>query len=384
MRSSTRHAVNLRRALGGVLAALASAFAFGFLIAPAARATPLPPSLSPLPGSSFQGADGNQGDAQPALDWQAFQAAGRVHHSPDPSAQDSAFTAGSKEDEPGLWDLTTEPGGVNPAKANILDAWSSFDPQGGEAFLYLGFAREAASLLAGRRRPRAATTFITFELNHDPRVWDNGHATIPCRSTGDVLVSYEAQGNYVSVVLQRWVTTQTDAASGCATTGHLDDVHRPHAEYGRSGRGQRDGYSYVPARRVHQHDPQRALRRDGAEPRPGPRARGRRTAASPSARSGCTRAPPRPIPRTCRTTSRRSRSPCGAARHRGRSSTISTRTVDATPASRDCLVGRSGPTTTTTACATPTSRSRSPTAKASTSSTTSARPTARTRCGRRC
>ncbi len=69
-------------------------------------------------------------------------------------------------------------------------------------------------------RPRAATTFITFELNHDPRLWNNGRATIPCRSTGDVLVSYEAQGNDVSVVIQRWVTTQTDPASGCATTGH--------------------------------------------------------------------------------------------------------------------------------------------------------------------
>ena len=234
---------------------LASAFAFGFLIAPAARATPLPPSLSPLPGSSFQGADGNQDDALPAIDWQAMQAAERVHHSPDPNAQDTAFTGGTEEDKPGLWDLTTEAGGVNPAKANILDAWSSFDPQGGNAFLYLGFAREAASLLTGRRRPRAATTFITFELNHDPRLWDNGRATIPCRSTGDVLVSYEAQGNDVSVVIQRWVTTQTDAASGCATTGRPRELHGPHAECRRSGRGQRDGDSYVPAGLVRRHDP---------------------------------------------------------------------------------------------------------------------------------
>ena len=203
---------------------LASAFALGFLVAPAARATPLPPSLSPLPGSSFQGADGNQDDALPAIDWQALQAAERVHHSPDPNGQDSAFTGGTEEDKPGLWDLTTEAGGVNPAKSNIFDAWSAFDPQAGNAFLYLGFAREAASLLVARARPRAATTFITFELNHDPRLWDNGRATIPCRSTGDVLVSYEAQGNDVSVVIQRWVTTETDPASGCATTGHLENA----------------------------------------------------------------------------------------------------------------------------------------------------------------
>ena len=234
---------------------LASAFAFGFLIAPAARATPLPPSLSPLPGSSFQGADGNQDDALPAIDWQAMQAAERVHHSPDPNAQDSAFTGGSKEDEPGLWDLTTEPGGVNPGKANILDAWSSFDPQGGNAFLYLGFAREAASLLTGRIRPRAATTFITFELNHDPRLWDNGRATIPCRSTGDVLVSYEAQGNDVSVVHPTLGHDADRCGERVCHHGTTRQLHGLHAECRRSGRGQRDGDSYVPAGRVRRHDP---------------------------------------------------------------------------------------------------------------------------------
>jgi hypothetical protein len=114
--------INLRRPLAGALGVLASAFACGFLIAPAARATPLPPSLNPLPGSWFQGADGNQNDALPAIDWQALQAAGRVHHSSDPNAQDTAFTGGTEEDKPGLWDLTTEAGGVNPGKANILDA----------------------------------------------------------------------------------------------------------------------------------------------------------------------------------------------------------------------------------------------------------------------
>jgi hypothetical protein len=196
---------------------LASVFAFGFLIAPAASATPLPPSLSPLPGSSFQGADGNQNDALPAIDWRALQAAGRVRHSPDPNDQDTAFTGGSKEDKPGQWDFAVEAGGVNPGKANILDAWSTYDPQGAEPFLYLAFTRESADTRA------AGTTFLTFELNHDPRLWNNGLATIPCRRTGDVLVSYNAQGNDVSVVIQRWVTTQTDAASGCATTGQLDN-----------------------------------------------------------------------------------------------------------------------------------------------------------------
>jgi hypothetical protein len=180
----------------------------------------LPPSNDPLPGSLLQGADGNQDDARPRLDWQALQAARRVVHNPDPNAQDSAFTGGSKEDEPGAWGLTTDPGGVNPPKANILDAWSVVDQPGGNTFLYLGFTRQGPDVL--RRLLRGGTTFLTFELNHDARLWDNGRARVPCRRTGDVLVSYEPQGNDVEVVLQRWITTRTDAATGCAKTGRLD------------------------------------------------------------------------------------------------------------------------------------------------------------------
>jgi hypothetical protein len=178
-----------------------------------AGATPLPPTPNPLPGSSFQGADGDQDDAAPNSDWQALQAAGLVQHSPDPQPQDNAFKGGSKEDEPGNWDFAVEAGGVNPGKDNILDAWSSVRQPSGNTFLYLGFTREAAG----------GTTFLTFELNTDERLWDNGRARVPCRRTGDVLVSYEAQGNDVDVVLQRWITTATDPATGCAETGRLDE-----------------------------------------------------------------------------------------------------------------------------------------------------------------
>jgi uncharacterized repeat protein (TIGR01451 family) len=182
------------------------------LAAAPAAATPLPPTSAPLPGSSFQGGDGDQDNAPPRIDWQALQGAGVVEHSPDPNAQDDAFKGGSKEDEPGNWDLTTEAGGVNPAKDNILDAWSAVRQPGRNTFLYLGFTREAAE----------GTTYLAFELNHDDRLWDNGRARVPCRRTGDVLVSYEAQGNAVNVEIQRWITESTDPASGCAETGRLD------------------------------------------------------------------------------------------------------------------------------------------------------------------
>jgi hypothetical protein len=185
------------------------------LAAARAAATPLQPSPDPLPGSDFQGADGDQEDAATNIDWQALQAAGVVQHNPDPNAEDSKFTGGSKENEPGQWGLTSEAGGVTPSKSNIRDAWSAVRQPGANTFLYLGFTRQE----------EGGAAFLAFELNTDDRLWDNGRARIPCRRTGDVLVSYEPQGNTVNVVLQRWVTTATDPDTGCATTGRLDEFN---------------------------------------------------------------------------------------------------------------------------------------------------------------
>jgi hypothetical protein len=180
----------------------------------AARAAPLPNGSAPLPGNSFQGADGNQDDQSPYVDWQGFQASGRVTHSADPNAEDSAFVGGSEEDEPGEWDLTTEAGGVSPAKDNILDAFSAVDQPAADTFLYLAFTREAAG----------GTSYVAFELNQDARLWNNGHAEIPCRRTGDVLVVFAVHGHEIEMVLERWTTTATNAATGCATHGHLTRV----------------------------------------------------------------------------------------------------------------------------------------------------------------
>ena len=182
--------------------------------APAAAAD-LDPSDDPLPGSSFQAADGNQAPTTQFTDWASFQSAGRVVHAPDPNDEDSAFKGGSKEDEPGDWDLTTEAGGVNPAKDNIRDAWAAVDQPGGRTFAYLAYAREKEE----------GTTFVTFELNRDSRLWNNGQARIPCRRTGDLLISFEPQGNRdAAVVVSRWKTTATDPDTSCATKGRLTDA----------------------------------------------------------------------------------------------------------------------------------------------------------------
>ena len=100
------------------------------LSVPTAGAVPLPPTPTPLPGSSFQGADGDQADSAPWIDWTTLQGTGRVQHAPDPNAQDSAFKDGTKEDVPGEWDFANEAGGVKPSQENILDAWASVEETG--------------------------------------------------------------------------------------------------------------------------------------------------------------------------------------------------------------------------------------------------------------
>jgi len=135
----------------GPLIAMVSALA----IAASASATQLSPSNSPLPGSSFQGADRNQDDSAPLIDWQELQAAGRVVHNGDPNDDDNSFHGGSKEDEPGEWAFTSQRDGVNPGKDNIFDAFSAVDQPGANTFLYLAFTRESAN----------GTTFLSFDLN---------------------------------------------------------------------------------------------------------------------------------------------------------------------------------------------------------------------------
>ena len=120
-----------------------------------------------------------------------------------------------------------------------------------------------------------ATTFLTFELNHDARLWNNGQATIPCRRTGDILISYEPHGNGVDVVLQRWISTADDLASGCATRGRLDGLTGLTPNVDVQGAINR---TVITSRLPGYYQgtvPDRAVRRGSAQPEPDPRGRAR-------------------------------------------------------------------------------------------------------------
>ena len=70
--------------------------------------------------------------------------------------------------------------------------------------------------------------FIAFELNQDARTWTNSTGvSIPCRTTGDILISLGEHGNTPELGVERWVTETRDPSTGCARTGRLVR-HRTH------------------------------------------------------------------------------------------------------------------------------------------------------------
>jgi hypothetical protein len=193
---------------------------FGFGAWTALAQTSVTPTSQPLPGSQFQGGDGDQNNAPdltpPLIDWQGLQADGKVAHTPDPQANDNVFTGG-KELSPDSWTLGTQAGGSTPASGNVLDTYRAFEHlEGGDAFLYLAFTREAAN----------GTIYVTFELNQDATTWKNSQGfTIPCRKTGDILITFGPHGNSYGasdVEVDQWRTDPgATAPNGCATDGKL-------------------------------------------------------------------------------------------------------------------------------------------------------------------
>jgi hypothetical protein len=183
-----------------------------------ARAVDLPSTTNPLPGSTFQGADGNQliPAPPPALtDWATLAGQPGLVSVADANDPDTQFSGGDKEDAPGSWDIVS-PGPVSPEQANIQHAWSFVEEAGSppNVFLYAALLREKA----------AGSSFLAVELNHVAGLWNNGHSDIPCRTTGDLQVVFDVHGNTASATVERWTTATADAGTGCARTGSFADA----------------------------------------------------------------------------------------------------------------------------------------------------------------
>jgi hypothetical protein len=170
-------------------------------------------------GTNFQAGDGDQLAEDGHLDWQSLNdVVGIVDTDDTPTG---GFTGGSKETEPGAWQLTSI---GSPPKDNILDGWAKTEvlAANDHTILYLAFRREAPN----------GNTFLTFELNQRTDTWDNGTSAVPvpCREDGDLLISYEvepggtSEPDPVTIHLYKWIEDTEDAATGCSVTGHFDDL----------------------------------------------------------------------------------------------------------------------------------------------------------------
>ena len=202
---------------------VAGAFAFG---AWTAYGQTLSTTSATLPGSQFQGADGNQGSPSPPntppVDWQDLVHSPTLVPTSDPNNPDNMFTSGSKELEPSTWALRNQNNGASPPSTNIRDIYSAIDQTNADTFLYLAFTREA----------NTGSVDITLELNQSG---PPAGTTLPCRKTGDLLINFEQDGNTVlpgGVHVDKWVTSArarrgARAANGCAARGSLDPMVNP-------------------------------------------------------------------------------------------------------------------------------------------------------------
>ena len=180
--------VRLLLVLGALLGALLA-------LAPGAVA-------APLSGSSYDSGDGNQDDGT-GLDWQGAYAAGRVKESPD--ANDDCFVGGVKELNPDAWAFNRSAGGCTPGKSNLRVAYAQPESTPLTTFGHFAFFRNDTT----------GNTFLTFELNQAATSWTNATGTtIPCRSNGDLLLSYEVGGSSLTTSLYRW-TGDGSGPSSC-------------------------------------------------------------------------------------------------------------------------------------------------------------------------
>lgn len=155
-------------------------------------------AFSPLPLSSFEGADGDQCDSDGVgtrRDWQTVAGDPGLHTTIDaPSGNDTIYGSnnaglvGGSTDEnvPDSWNFTH--GNIGAGKYDAIAATTFTDPQSSKLFLDLGFVRATTT----------GETFLAFELNQrqpgyrlDPNEIDPAHPfKVPTRSRGDLLVTY--------------------------------------------------------------------------------------------------------------------------------------------------------------------------------------------------
>jgi hypothetical protein len=158
--------------------------------------------------NGFQGGDGNQvADCVTASDWQCLPSEAMHMVRDVAGAGDNTFVEGSKEDAPQTWALTAD--GRTSGKADVRAVWNRVSADSNRrTFLDVAF----------QRAENGGDTYLGLELNQSRATWTNARGTsIPCRTDGDVLVSYEVHSP-PAIKLYEWTGTGPaecpDGASG--------------------------------------------------------------------------------------------------------------------------------------------------------------------------
>ena len=138
-----------------------------------------------------------------ALDWQCIPSSA-LSTAIDSTTADNGFS-GSKEEDLDHWSIAS--GVSSPSKADVQGAWTNSYTSADRTTNYLD--------VAFKRVSAGGDTFLGYELNQSQATYVNSSGTtVVCRTTGDVLVSYDIGGSSATVRLYRWVAD--GGASTCA------------------------------------------------------------------------------------------------------------------------------------------------------------------------
>ncbi|MFL5894756.1 MAG: hypothetical protein ACJ76Z_06530, partial [Thermoleophilaceae bacterium] len=190
-------------------------------------------STSPLVGSTFHAADGDQDATSPETDWQTYQnditaTSGSKIDSPYPATTGPDYFYQGHENKPAEWIQVPVDGGITPPKSNALAAMGIKDPGvTSKIFFYFSFIRKSTS---------NADAFYGFELNSRTNMWWNGNyndvahtdkTMIPCRSDHDLMVSYEIAPNTknVNVKFYEWRSDPTKPGPTACPEGAYGDFY---------------------------------------------------------------------------------------------------------------------------------------------------------------
>jgi uncharacterized protein (DUF2237 family) len=170
----------------------------------------MPAANANLPGSTFEGNDGNLiVNTAGNKDW-ASTTINRVRGDDLPSGStDNSFGQGTKEDDPNVSVVT---GSIPPQKSNLTRFYVGNESAGGDNFLYLAWER--TNVLGSAN--------MDFEINQktQPNLTTTGPKTL-VRTAGDLLITFDftnGGGNPVLGLL-KWVTT--GASSQCFSANSL-------------------------------------------------------------------------------------------------------------------------------------------------------------------